>query len=215
MEPPDRRAFLAGLSKVLTLPSNSPAATDAAALDAAWWGELQSLPWVTVPIWERAVSEAMRTCTFRPGFAELLGICEFAASVLEQEAWRAQAAAAGSLPPPTGAAADVSATPEERERWAREDAFIRGHMPGVMRQWKESAYLDDWGPHPTKPGVYIRTAPEDMAHLADSRKYDEAISKVPDMTIEQRRARDRRIEVARAQARAALQRGRWRPAAAG
>jgi hypothetical protein len=207
VDPTDRGAFLVGLSKLVAMPSKSSEGADVAALDAAWWGELADRPWVTASVWERAVSEAFATCPWRPAFAEFVGICEYAATALEQEAWRASNPA---LPAPTGAAADPSTTPEERARWAREDAWIRGYVPGVLRQWEAGAYLDDWGPHPTKPGVLIRTAPEDMAWLRDARARDEALALVSDMTPEQRRARDRRIEAARDGARAAVKAGRWK-----
>ncbi len=176
-----------------------------AALDAAWWGELLDRPWVTRAVWERAVGEAFATCQWRPSFAEFVGVCEYAATALEQEAWRASAPA---LPAPT-TADDPSATPAERERWAREDAFLRGYVPGVLRQWTAGSYLDDWGPHPTKPGVLIHTAPGDMVWLRDARERDEALARVPDMTVEQRRARDRRIEGAKDGGRAAVKAGRW------
>ena len=201
MEPADRTAFLAGLSKVLTLPSRARAPIDAAALDATWWGELLDLPWVTAPVWERAVSEAVRTCDFRPGFSEMLGICEVAVTLLEQEAWRASAPA---LPPPTE-------EPPPKAARRRSGSGGPGRTPtsaatwrACSRRWEEEARLDDWTPHPTKPGVWIRTAPEDLARLRVSRASDEALARVPEMTVEQRRARDRRIEGIKARARDAV-----------
>ena len=194
MERTDREAYTVGMAKLATLPGRG-GVTDAVALDATWWGELLDIGWVTAPVWERAVSEAVRTCDFRPAFSEMLGICEVAVATLEQEAWRAQAP---PLPPPVVEA--EGATPEERERWAREDAFIRGHMPGVLKNWEEESRLDDWTPHPTRPGVWIRTAPEEAAGLRRSRMADEELARVPRMTVEQRRARDRRIEGAKERA---------------
>jgi hypothetical protein len=194
-----------GLSKLVTMPGRGAEGADVAALDAAWWGELADRPWVTAAVWARAVAEAFATCAWRPAFAEFLGICEFAATQLEQEAWRVSAPA---LPAPT-VADDERATPAERERWAKEDAWIRGYLPGVLRQWEAGASLDDWGPHPTRPGVLIRTAPADAALLRAARERDAALSRVPALTIEQRRARDRRIEAAGGRARAAVRAGRW------
>ena len=198
MEPGDREAYTVGMARLSTLPGRG-GATDAAALDATWWGELLDTPWITASVWDRAVSEAVRTCDFRPAFSEMLGICEVAVATLEQEAWRA---AAPPLPPPT--AEQTGATPEERERWAREDAFIRGHMAGVRKRWEEEGRLDDWTPHPTKPGAWIRTAPEDAERLWVSRAADEELARVPQMTAEQRRARERRIEGAKERARDAI-----------
>jgi hypothetical protein len=197
--------FLAGLQTLITIPSRQSEPAEVAALEVAWWPELEDRRWIDGPLWLRAVREAQTTCSWRPAMAEMLGICEFAATQRELEEWRASNPA---LPAPT-VVDDPSTTPEERERWAREDAFIRGYIPGVLREWEAGAYLNDWGPHPTKPGVLIRTAPEDMARLLDSHAYDLALMKVPDMTIEQRRARDRRIEGAKDGSRAAVKAGRW------
>lgn len=105
---------------------------------------------------------------------------------------RRQEEAKALAPPPSDP--DFRSTPEERERWAKEDAFIRGSMPGVMRRWEEGRYLDD------------RTAPEDLAGLDDAYERDLRFSKVPELSPEQRRARDRRLEREKEQTRQALAR---------
>jgi len=185
--------FLAGLSTLITVPSRQTEPAEVAALEQAWWPELEDRRWIDGDLWLRAVRDAQTFCTFRPSLSEMLAVCEQVA--LEREAAR-EAAEARALPAPMHED-DPSTTPEERERWAREDAFIRSHMTRVLREWEQSAYLDDWSPHPTKPGVEVRTAPEDMAKLARSKRSDLAWFAVLQMTPEQRRARDRRIERAK------------------
>lgn len=194
------------------MPSRQTEPAEVAALEAAWWPELEDRTWIDAEVWGLAVREAQATCQFRPALSEMLGICEYVAVQVEQERWRASAPA---LPPPTTAAGEApGVTPEERERWAKEDAFIRGYIAAALRRREEGAYLNDWGPYPTRPGVWVRTAPEDMEWARRVWEIEDALARVPGMTPEQRRARDRRIEAEKARARERIESlagrvGRW------
>lgn len=188
---------------IALLSANYPprGADEGEALIAAWWNELQDYKWVDDALLALAAQETLKTYRWMPPLRDFIGVLDYCQGQREIER---EAATQKALPPPTSASDDASITPEERERWAKEDAFIRSYMPRVLKEWEQSAYLDDWGPHPTKPGVEIRTAPHEMEHLREIRQRDYELAKVPDLTPQQRRARDRRIEQAKADARAYL-----------
>lgn len=209
------------------------AGPEAAEGTAVLWRELlDQHSWVTEEVFVTGVYELAwrHQGPYLPGPAIALDYFREAErkvrAASEQVEYERRRGAAGALAPPPdqepGApraepepADEGPTTPEERERWAREDAFIHRHMPGVLREWEQSSYLDDWGPHPTRPGVWIRTEPEGMARLTESRRRDEALARVPDMTPAQRRARDRRLEAEKARAREFVRGLRPRPAPPG
>lgn len=103
---------------------------EGAALLAAWWDVLREKPWLTIAVFTEAVRETLETVKgYLPAPAQFLEICRVVADDLERERRRRMAA----LPPPERRAADAidpsdpySCTPEERQRWAEQDAWIRG-----------------------------------------------------------------------------------------
>lgn len=75
-----------------------------------------------------------------------------------------------------------SCTPEERERWAREDRWIR--------QWSARVRF-------TPPEVMARLLTEDRQRLEESEENDRKVMNWPNLTPAARRAKDIRIERAR------------------
>lgn len=95
-----------------------------------------------------------------------------------------------ALPTPT-ANGGFQSTPEERRKWAEEDAFIRGYMPGVLARWAEIGIGD--------------VAEPDRSKLAASWAIDKKFASTPNLTPEQRHARDVRIEAEKQAAREYLE----------
>jgi len=114
------------------------------ALYAAWWSVIHGTDeqdsrgvstaiggksWITDAVFARGVRECLSTVKdWLPTVSEFIGLCNYAKSLIEDEV-----SASRSLPPPArrevgeiDPSDPYSCTPEERERWAREDVWLRG-----------------------------------------------------------------------------------------
>lgn len=121
------------------------------ALLAAWWDVLSGKPWLTIAVFEEAVRETLETVReYLPTPAQFLDICKLIGEERDREKARATLAA---LPAPERRAADpidprdpYSCTPEERQRWAEQDAWIRGWQSRLVRQTMTEAdqLATDW-----------------------------------------------------------------------
>lgn len=154
-------------------------------MKAAWWDVLADKPWLTSEVFDRSVRDMLETSAKLPTPAEFLAYCE----INRDELARERARQVPVLPPPLAHAAPqidpndpYSCTPEERERWAREDAWIR--------RWNARRR--------TPPAEMLwRLAPDERERLEASLAADEAVARWPQLRPDQRRAKDVRTEAAR------------------
>jgi hypothetical protein len=171
--------FLAGMALLTTnYPPRGGSAEAGEALLAAWWGVLSGKEWITDAIFEAAVRLTLEHVTdFLPSVGEFARICGIASDDLARETRREAQAA---LRPP--AYADPhAATPEERERWAREDAWIRQWYPRAVASRVTGDTLE-------------RMPAAERDAILDSYRNDDLVSLWPTLTPEARRAKERRIE---------------------
>lgn len=152
---------------------------------AVWAEQLMGQPWVTDAIFNRARNLILtqHDDKYLPPFKVVLDYCHEAKAQLEREATH-QAQLAVALPSPAYRD-DQSTTPDERQRWALEDADIRPWFAAVLRRRQEVAYLDE------------RLDPETLRWQRDIEAIEDGKGRVPDMTPDARRARDRRNEGAK------------------
>jgi len=129
------------------------------ALYKAWWSVIHGTdeedsrgvitviggkPWITEAVFVRGVRECLSTVKgWLPTVSEFVGLCNYAKSLIEDEV-----SASRSLPPPArrevgeiDPSDPYSCTPAERERWAREDVWLRGFatlhhpLPSSVASW--------------------------------------------------------------------------------
>lgn len=153
------------------------------ALEQAWRDVITAKAWITRQVFEESVQETLQTpCEFLPTPGQFVEVCRVVKDDLERDD------DALALPPPqrvvapAGAAVDpddpYSCTPEERERWAREDAWIR--------KWVTTLERDCF------PDVLERMSAEDRERTLSLERANRNIANWPNLTPVQRRAKERR-----------------------
>ncbi len=148
---------------------------------------LQRHAWITDAILARAVTELLENLSGPlPATSDFLAFCRLAKAGLEDDADRRERQARKALPVPdtwhvmeSATSPDeldetdpYACTPAERERWAREDAWIRQYarrLPSAPPPGADARALQSW-------------------------QCDVSVTKWPDLTPQQRRAKERRIE---------------------
>lgn len=139
------------------------------ALLAAWWGTLQTeAHWLTAPIFDRAVRDTLSEVgDYLPTVSTFVGLCRHAKAEIEDEADRAADAANRPLltsgpvhtveaPGELDERDPYACTPEERQRWAREDAWLRSYArtldpvepmaasPAERAAWQRNGDVASW-----------------------------------------------------------------------
>lgn len=154
-------------------PTRAGSPIDVAGITAAWWDVLQSKPWVTAALFDAAVTEALTSSAHLPTPAEFLGYCQMVKDDQQREAAKA-------LPAPQRD--DNEATPEERERWAREDVILRAYGARLR---------------PTPPELLARLSDEDRRDLIDYDERNQRVANWVHLSVPERRALDRRSALRR------------------
>ena len=78
-------AFQAAFKMLWAKPGQTSLSSDYDATEKYWWRLIKQAGWISPKIWAAAVVEADKTCTYRPQWAEMYGICEYVKSMLEGE----------------------------------------------------------------------------------------------------------------------------------
>lgn len=161
----------------------------------ALWAELLAQhPWVDDGVLRRAATSILlqETDRFLPNVGRALEYLREAKAALDREAVHSRLA----LPEPARNEAPsvdpndpYSCTSEERERWAKEDAWIEA-WAGRLK--------------PTPPDVLERLSAADRHEWLDSDRRNASVAAWPRLTPAARRAKERRIAAERDQARATL-----------
>jgi hypothetical protein len=158
-----------------------------------WTEMIDTRDWLTEPVFVQGLYQIVwrHKGNFLPEPATALEFFEAARAELERTAARAAEERAALAPPkpetPDVDAADpYSSTPEERERWAREDAGIRG--------WAARLGLYENPPRfPISPDAFERLPAAERDALMEQHRRNVAVANWPNLTPAERRAKERRI----------------------
>lgn len=177
--------IVAAISEMASnLPSQTTGTDDQQ--EDTWQRELADLRWVDGDLMGRATREAVTTLRWFPPLSEFLAILQYVATLRDAERDAAAVAASRVDYDPD------QTTPDERERWAKEDADIAGFWAREQRERASSTYLDE------------RMTPEDLEFALRSYRAVERLYNRRFMSPAVRRETERRTEAAKAAARAAV-----------
>ena len=165
----DRQTFLQGLGKLITsYPTRVGSEDDAAGLTAAWWDVFSTKEWVTVAVWQAGVQDILETSPHMPSPAIALEHCRAMREELARDVL--------ALPPPK--IDRTSATPEERQRWAKEDVELRSYGSLLVAPSQE---------------VLERMNYADREAAMDAHERNVSVANWVNLSPEQRRAKETRI----------------------
>lgn len=170
------------------------------------WGELIAAhQWITGPVFVAGVYDIAwnHKGGFLPEPATALDFFEAARSKIDREV-EARAVAALPVPelpetPKVEPTDPYSSTPQERERWAKEDAFIR---PWAARLglYDVDSQRRPTPRFPVTPQLFEMMSGEERQALIDQHQRDVSVSQWPNLKPIERRAKEARIAAERAAA---------------